>query len=189
MGRRAPGEAARRAVELALSTGTPGQTLDSAALLEIEASTPLVQTVLPPIDSYLEHSDRNEVERRALVQILALRIWQLQHDGRLPEELLELVTSGLLANLPTDPYTPGRHFGYVHSSGQELLPLGELGPIGSAADDYKRLRPADGSWLLYSVGPDLHDDGARANETTNGKGDLIFPLAESMTGGKRGTPH
>jgi len=172
----------------ALNTGTPGQTLDSATLLEIEASTPLVQTVLPPIDSYLDYLDRIEVERRALVQILALRIWQLRHDGRLPEKLQELVTAGVLTELPADPYTPGHHFGYVRSSGQELLPLGEVGPIGTGFEELKRLRPTPGSWLLYSVGPDRRDDRATTNETNTGSGDLIFPLAES-TGGKGGAPH
>ncbi len=175
----------------ALITGTPGRILDFAALLEIEASTPLVQWVLPPIDidSYLDYSDRNEVKRRALVQILALRVWQLRHDGRLPEKLQDLVTSGLLDELPADPYTPGHHFGYVRSSGQELLPLGELGPLRQGFGDFSGVRSSLGSRLLYSVGPDRQDDGARTNETNTGLGDLVFPLAESTTSGKGGSPH
>ncbi len=175
--------------KLALVAGSPGQILAPATLQEIEESTPLVQTVLPPINSYLDYRDRNEVERRALVQILALRVWQLRHDGRLPEKLQELVTSGVLDGLPADPYTPGHHFSYVRSSGQALLPLGELGPVQAGSEDLKRLRPTHGSWLLYSVGPDGQDDGARTNETSTGGGDLVFPLAESTTSGKGGSPH
>jgi hypothetical protein len=174
----------------ALSTGTPGQILAPATLLEIEQSTPLVQTVLPPIDSYLDYRDHNEVERRALVQILALRVWQLRHDGHLPEKLEELVTSGVLDELPADPFTPGHHFGYVPSSGQALLPLGELGPV-QLGPGHPTVRSSLDSRLLYSVGPDRHDDGARSNETNSraGIGDLVFPLAESTTGGKGGSPH
>ncbi|MGA7497146.1 MAG: hypothetical protein WBX00_10500 [Isosphaeraceae bacterium] len=63
------------------------------------------------IDQYLDYRDHNKVERRALVQILALRVWQLRHDGRLPEKLQKLVTSGVLDELPADPYTPGHRFG------------------------------------------------------------------------------
>lgn len=155
---------------------------------EIEQSTPLVGAVLPPLESYKDFHDRIEVQRRALVQILALRTWQLRHDGHLPERLQELVTSGLLNELPADPYTPGHHFGYVRSSGQALLPLGELGPIQLGSEDLKRLRPTPGSWLLYSVGADMRDDGARINESSTQSGsDLIFPLAESKTGGQGGT--
>ena len=169
-------------LNLALITGTPGRILDFAALPEIEQSTPLVQTILPPIDRYLDYRDHNEAERRALVQILALRVWQLRHDGRLPWKLQDLVTSGVLAELPADPYTPGHPFGYVRSFGQALLPLGQLGPIQQGFEANQGARSTLGSWLLYSVGPDRQDDGARTNETNTGSGDLIFPLAESTTG-------
>ncbi len=175
--------------KLALVTGSPGQILAPATLEEIAQSTPLVQTYLPRINIYLDYRDHNEVERRALVQILALRIWQLRHDGRLPENLQELVTSKLLDKLPVDPYTPGRRFGYVRSSGQPLLPLGKLVPIRHGFEDLERLLPTANSWLLYSVGPDRQDDGAWANETTAAAGDIIFPLAESKAGGKGQSPH
>jgi hypothetical protein len=90
---------------------------------------------------------------------------------------------------PTDPYTPGRHFGYVRSSGQALLPLGELGSLRPGSEDLKRLRPTPGSWLLYGVGPDRQDDGARTNEMSTRSGDLVFPLAESTTGAQGSSPH
>jgi hypothetical protein len=94
------------------------------------------------------------------VQILALRTWQLQHDGRLPDKLQELVNSKLLDELPADPYWTGRHFGYTRSAGQSLLSLGERGPIRTGTAEVKRLRPTLGSWLLYSIGPDRRDDDA-----------------------------
>ena len=174
--------------DLALMIGSPGQFIDPAALNEIEQSSPLVQTFLPPVDSYLAYENDNEVMRRACLQILALRLWQVRHDGRLPEKLQELVTSGVLADLPHDPYRPGHPFRYVRSSGQELLPLGEFSPILMGSEVHKRLRPTAGSWLLYSVGPDRQDDQAANNMTSLGRGDLIFPLAESAAGGQEDSP-
>jgi hypothetical protein len=168
---------------------SPGQILREDTLKEIEVTTPLVQPFSPLIDRYIENQDSNNVERRALVQILALRTWQLGHDGRLPGKLQELVTSGLLNELPADPYWTGRHFGYVRSSGQPLLPLGERGPVGTGSAEHKRPRPTAGFWLLYSIGPDRRDDEARTNETTEGSGDIVFPLADSTTSTQKGSPH
>ena len=173
---------------LVLTTGSPGQFIDPAALNEIEQSSPLVKTFLPSVDGYLAFENDNEVERRACLLVLGLRQWQLRHDGRLPEKLQELVTSGVLVDLPDDPYRPGHPFGYVRSSGQELLPLGEFSPIQMGSEEHKQLRPTAGSWLLYSVGPDRQDDQAANNMTRLGRGDRIFPLAESTIGGQEDSP-
>ena len=174
--------------KLALTTGTPEQILAPDTLQQIDESTPLVQSMFPQIDSYIDYRNRNETVRRAFVQVLALRIWQLEHNGRLPERLQDLVTAHLLDELPKDPYTPGHRFGYVRSSGQALLPLGEYAPLHEGPEELKRLRPTPNSWLLYSVGPDRKDDGARSNETYTHGGDIIFPLAESTTGAKAESP-
>ena len=98
----------------------------------------------------------------------------------MPERLLELVFSGLLEALPTDPYTPRHPFGYVRSSGQPLLPLGRFGSFRPGVEPLKHLRPAIDSWLLYSVGPDLRDDSASRNDQERNGGDIIFPLAASI---------
>jgi hypothetical protein len=174
--------------DLAQMTASPGQFIDTAALNGIEKSSPLVETFLASVDSYLASENDNEVERRACLQVLGLRQWQLRHDGRLPEKLQELVTSGVLADLPDDPYRPGHPFGYVRSSGQELLPLGEFSTIRTGSEEHKQLRRTAGSWLLYSVGPDRQDDQAANNSTRLGRGDLIFPVAESTIGGQEDSP-
>ncbi|MGO9921022.1 MAG: hypothetical protein ACLQIB_40835 [Isosphaeraceae bacterium] len=138
----------------------------------IRQSTPLANLLIANFAPFIESSDRNEVGRRALVQLLALRAWQLRHDGKFPERL-EVLVPEELPSLPNDPYT-GRPFGYIRSEGQILLSLrGTLrcwlssGPVavvrsnlfGSFEPSWK---PTPGFWLLYSVGPDLHDDHGRA---------------------------
>ena len=168
------------------TTSGPWTTVIAPAELdEVFTITPLVSFQLGSLRNYLDQSDRNEVGRRALVQILALRVWQLEHGGGLPENLAELVTSGLLNVLPTDPYTPKHQFGYVHSSGQPLLPLGRLWPLRPGPEGANEVHRVADSWLLYSVGPDMHDDSARKNDQERDGGDIIFPLAESP---KNGSP-
>ena len=66
-------------------------------------------------------ADHNEVARRALVQVLALRAWQLKHGGQFPKSLDALVP-GELPSLPDDPYS-GQPFGYVRSHWQEVPSL------------------------------------------------------------------
>ena len=62
-------------------------------LEELLQSTPLARMSMPGLDHIISYWNRNEVGRRALVQILALRSWQVKHGGRLPEKLAELVPS------------------------------------------------------------------------------------------------
>ena len=112
--------------KLRTTSGPDARVIAPDELEQVFTSTPLATLTLPVLESYIDLWNRNEVGRRALVQVLALRAWQLEHGGRLPGQLQELVSSGLLDALPTDPYTPKHPFGYVRSSGQPLLPLGQF---------------------------------------------------------------
>ncbi len=114
--------------------------------------------------------------RRALEQVLALRLWQAEH-GTYPDSLSRLVPS-VLPSLPLDPYS-GRPFGYVASTGQELLPLEEVGK-GGMGDETQLSHTRPGQMLLYSVGPDGSDDGASRNFELRQEwpGDYIFPLPD-----------
>src|SRR4029077_2285714 len=69
-------------------------------------STPLAKRLIPNIHSYLETNDLNEVARRALVQVLAIRAWQLRHDGRFPDRLDRLGAGGGLPSPPRAPSHP-----------------------------------------------------------------------------------
>jgi hypothetical protein len=112
-------------------------------------------------DWWVTTVDHNEVARRALVQVLALRAWQLKHGSQFPKSLDALVPEEL-PSLPNDPYS-GRPFGYVPSNGQEVPPLRyALMPARE-----KGHATTTGSWLIYSVGPDLHDDGGMTFKDKN----------------------
>ena len=71
-------------------------------LERIVETTPLVNLLFSPLQILIGTDDLNEVSRRALVQILALRGWQLDHEGRLPERLDQLVPAWL-DSLPDRP--------------------------------------------------------------------------------------
>jgi hypothetical protein len=161
--------------------GDPSSYLLGFELERLFQTTPLARLLFAYMDGYLKTWDRNEVGRRALTQVLALRLWQVRHDGHLPGALAELVPS-ILDELPPDPYAvldvTNPYFGYVRSSGQPLLPLGDFEPLGVQPFP-ARTRPVPDSWLLYSVGADLRDDGAKVNDSSYlAKGDIIFPLPE-----------
>jgi ABC-2 family transporter protein len=120
---------------------------------DAQQSSRSAMLLIPNLGGYIEINDRNEVARRALVQVLALREWQLKHGGEFPKNLDALVPEEL-PSLPNDPYS-GRPFGYVHSSGQEVPPLHSA----LSAAPGTRIRVGEQGWLLYSVGPDGRDDG------------------------------
>ncbi len=106
-----------------------------------------------------------------MIQVLALRRYQLRHDGRLPVDLHDLVHTGELSELPIDPYS-GQIFHYVPSQGQNLPPLG-LTLQGHITGTYTTSGPTRGMRLLYSIGPNRFDSGA-----WTGSDDLVFALPD-----------
>jgi heme/copper-type cytochrome/quinol oxidase subunit 4 len=131
------------------------------------------------VGSLIEVNDRNEVGRRVLVQILAIRVWQLRHDGRFPESLEALLPKEL-PSLPKDPYT-GRPFLYVPSTGEYALPLrfALSGPGISRAQSPAAVPP--GSRLLYSVAPKPEDHDGTPSRPNGWNGwigpfDLVFAI-------------
>ena len=87
----------------------------------------------------------------ALIQLLAIRDWQLKHDGQFPESLEKLVPEEL-PSLPLDPYS-GRTFNYKRSEGQRLIPLGSVLNGHQEAGQLE----TTGYWLLTSVGNTKRD--------------------------------
>ena len=186
-------ERARRAVRTLFeaerrAASRPGQSTSTALDIDdatrpdassIMATTPLAQWVFGLTVPYPAYDQRTEVTRRALVQVLAIRAWQLDHEGHLPDRLEELVPSEV-DRLPDDPYRPGQPFGYVRSDGQPLPPIGMRGlPMQGGP----LIRHTHGDRLLYSVGPDRIDNqGLVPNPTApafgDDVGDLVFPLPD-----------
>jgi hypothetical protein len=154
----------------------PWRVLDDSDLDRYLASTPVARVFAA---YHLGSFHENVLLGRAFEQVAALRIWQLEHEGRYPETLEALVPS-LLPSLPYDPYS-GKPFGYRRSEGQTLLPLGLSGLTRMITGETPRSRPTrPGQWLLYSVGPNWRDDWARHDYETNAaESDLIFPLPPS----------
>jgi hypothetical protein len=160
----------------AMGEGGPMNRMEEALIL---TSTPLVPWLLPSIDPAILYDQRNEVARRALPQILALRAWQLWHDGRLPDRLEDLVPSEL-DRLPDDPHRPGVPFRYV--------PRDQLPPGGgtwlsewNASGEWTDARPNPGGRLLYSVGPDGVDSNGAISPYSQPafNGDVVFPIPEA----------
>jgi len=98
---------------------------------------------------------QGQARRGALLTVLAIRQYQ-DRSGRLPESLDMLLTEGLLAELPMDPF-----------SGQPLV-------YQSTGSGFK----------LYSLGPDFDDDGGAENvKPAQTQGDYVFwpagPLSDN----------
>ena len=133
---------------------------------------------------WITAADHNEVARRVLVQVLALRAWQLKHHGQFPQTLDTLVP-GELPSLPNDPYS-GQPFGYTPSNNQEVPPL----RYALMPTQEKGHAPTPGSWLIYSIGLDLHDDSGitfKDKDYSRQAKDIVFeiPPLSSDAGAKK----
>jgi hypothetical protein len=142
--------------------GLPGNAIHLPPFEQEKSS--LITMLQPNYWSYAQAEDRAEVERRALVYVMAVREWQLRHDGRFPDRLEDLVPE-VLPSLPIDPYS-GRPFGYATVAGVAAAPP----PTGMT------IRAPEVRWI-YSVGPNGRDDHAQPGAVINAtSGDIIFPV-------------
>jgi hypothetical protein len=146
---------------------------DSEVEHALETSPRLLRSIVPWTGSFIETADRSEVARRALVQILALRAWQIRHGGRLPYHLGALVPDDI-PSLPKDPYSDGP-FGYVPSLGQKAPRRMPSNNPGAQAEIVHEI-PSPGSWLLYSVGPDRRDNGGLDRPEPKARPDVLWDI-------------
>jgi ABC-2 family transporter protein len=159
---------------LAIATREPSQRPDQTAqwLLSrdlgnaLRGTPRLMMNFFGSAGPYIDSDDHNQVGRRALELILALRAWQLKHDGQLPDDLGELVPAELPA-LPKDPYS-GRSFGYARWKGQRVFPPDSVLEERQGSTRFLVDPPTPALWVLYSVGPDRRDDHGVAFANTNG---------------------
>ncbi len=150
-------------------------------ILHAELSSLLARNLFPNMWSVLPRHDHNELLRRALLQVFAIRIWQLQHGGQFPDSLDRLVPA-LLRSLPSDPYS-GQPFRFVPSRRQLVAPIdAALFPA-----EYNAHPAIDGSWLLYSVGYNYWDDGGNALKADYRTQplDFVFEIPPTEGGGAK----
>ncbi len=112
----------------------------------------LVRVLVGDVDRVTESGFRGKVLHEATLTILALQRYR-QEKGSYPAKLDELKAAGYLDALPADPYS----------------------------DKPLSYRVADGGFVLYSLGPDFHDDGGTSGQNQEGrpkpwadKGDTVF---------------
>jgi hypothetical protein len=132
------------------------------------SSSPLVRFVFPATIPFSMREDMNLVARRALVQIMAIRAWQLAHDGQFPPRLESLVPSELAA-LPLDPYS-GQPFHFIDAS---------LRTIATESERLLSRKPTtwpQGTRLLYSVGQNQRDELGLESPSTLMEGDILFGI-------------
>jgi len=122
--------------------------------------TNLMLNILRPAHEHVSQiAWRLKTHRVGLLTLLAIMRYQ-KDQGRYPENLNELVSTGYLNNLPRDPFSSG-------------------GPLV-----YKK---TDDSFLLYSLGSNFEDDGGQPGLDSKGKprmwsddGDWVFwPMSDS----------
>lgn len=153
--------------------GPNGQVITVDDIRSFEQSTPLSRQLIHEFTGIIEELDRETIRRRILTQVIALRVWALEHGGREPERLADLVPS-VLERLPIDPYS-GRPFGYVRSSGQVVSTIRQASGMQVYVTHYGPQPTRPGQWLLYSIGPDGIDNRADSLNSSS-HGDIVFPL-------------
>ncbi len=161
-------------IDAAFTQAEPGVSLSAREVFDLRVSTPLANWLVPAEQIQQTH-DTVEVERRALIQSLALRSWQLKHDGRYPEKLTDLVPDEL-DRLPADPYRNATEpFRYIRWREQSGNARDASRPAMSPFATSRKGR--FGGPLLYSVGVNGRDDGgSQAFDGTAKSEDLVFPL-------------
>lgn len=127
---------------------------DASAAEALINETTLATWVNPaPWEGTLWHLiRRSEARLRGTQCLVALRRWQLEH-AEPPPDLETLVKAAGMPRVPMDPYS----------------------------DKPLRLGSVAGKAVIYSVGPDDQDDGAKVewNLVPGEKGDFIFQLSNS----------
>jgi hypothetical protein len=113
------------------------------------AGNPLVEMIGPALDRVREKEVRHLANLRGTLLVAALELYFVKHDGY-PEELAEL-SPDILEAAPVDPFT---------------------------GDPFVYRREDDLVYVLYSVGPDMTDDGGVSAQPGDAQGDIVFSAIE-----------
>jgi hypothetical protein len=141
-----------------------------ADLQESAKRTPLLQSLASPWGHVLRSAELAETQRAAIAVMVALERYRLAH-GAYPDGLGRLVPE-FLASVPVDAYSGGP-LGYRLARG---APAGGANAAEGAVEGQAAPDLGGRGYLLYSVGPDLVDDGGRV--------DLTDPMPKRSAGGE-----
>jgi hypothetical protein len=124
----------------------------AAQTTELAGSNLFLSKLLPALEKVIHVAFRNKADSEATLAVLAILQYRKAH-AKLPGSLITLVESGLLKNVPVDPY-----------SNEPLV-----------------YRKTDGTFTLYSVGADFEDDDGVPAKDDDGRikkwaetGDMVF---------------
>lgn len=129
---------------------------------QILSSSRLARMIAPNFNGPYRNYQFLATQARELELTLALRIWQLEHNGTFPTVVERLIPS-ILPGIPLDPHT-GQPFRYrlVNEELAELLNSGGDPPM--TVGESERFLPGDA--LLYREGVDLASEVKRYFESS-----------------------
>jgi hypothetical protein len=113
------------------------------------------------------------VIRRSILLKAAICAYQAE-NGAAPPTQAELQQRGYVADVPHDPFTQGRPFGYRVSAGEELVAPMRFGPGNRALDPPYRVAVKPGQVVIWSVGPDRVDQGGKIPPDAQRAEDLVY---------------
>jgi hypothetical protein len=109
-------------------------------IMKIVGNNVFLSILTPALGRACRMGHRNKTDVEATLTIVAL-LWYKADKGSYPENLRQLITAGYLTELPIDLY-----------SGKPLV-----------------YRKTDESFILYSVGENIEDDGGKSDTSRKGK--------------------
>jgi len=111
-------------------------------------AVPICYAFTPDLSRFFGANALNKALDKGLMLVAALEAYRLEHETY-PEKLHQLV-GPYIRKVPTDPFTDGKSFVYSRK---------------------------DARYLLYSIGPDMKDDGGKATsleKISDENGDIVF---------------
>jgi hypothetical protein len=110
--------------------------------------------------------------RRVIILKAAIRSFQAQR-GHSPAALADLVAD-YLSQIPEDPYSDGKPFGYRVSTGEELRGPPRAAVGGRPPEDAYIVPVSRGQVVIWSVGVDRIDQGGRVPPGGPRAEDIVF---------------
>lgn len=117
----------------------------------------LIRVMMPSFDRAVQRHFQARADRRMAATVLAIRLYQADHDGQLPAKLEDLVPNYLPA-VPVDPMAAGRPIRYVRDNDRpRVYSAGENGTDEGGSDKPTVTRKVVTRWdredAIYDLKP------------------------------------